>query len=264
MNQLTYSRVMDQVSNLPGHSLRDLKKAQLMNRIDTKFIMPASLLPNVFEAMDDQYSVLEINGIRCFHYETTYFDTDDHRFYHMHRTGRLNRFKVRVRRYVDSDVQFLEVKLKNNKKRTIKERVPLPDHNVKALSDNIDFLQSVKVPAAEQLRPCLHNSYQRIALASETRGERLTFDIKLANRVADAEGEKLPLDNIVIVELKQSRLDRSSPFFALARILGIRPSTFSKYCMGMTLALCNTREWKYNRFKPILRRIAHDQQLRTV
>src|SRR5690606_26924106 len=86
------------------------KKSTIDESDRYKIHMPASLLPNVFEAMDDQYSVLEINGIRCFHYETTYFDTDDHRFYHMHRTGRLNRFKVRVRRYVDSDVQFLEVK----------------------------------------------------------------------------------------------------------------------------------------------------------
>lgn len=264
MNQLLYSQLLDQVHNLPGHSLRDLKKAELMNRIDTKFIIPASLLPTILDALDDHYTALEINGTRCFRYESTYFDTDDYRFYHMHHTGRLNRFKVRMRRYVDSDIQFLEVKLKNNKKRTIKDRVPLESYAITDLADNLDFLRSLKVPAPEQLKPCLYNCYQRIALASESRGERLTIDIKLANEMARGDHSQLPLDDVAIVELKQGKLDRSSPFFAVARSLGIRPSTFSKYCMGMTLALRDQSDWKYNRFKPVLRRLAHDQKPRIV
>ena len=45
--------------------------------------------------------------------------------YHDHHNGKLNRYKVRRRRYIDTDTEFLEVKLKNNKKRTIKSRIKL-------------------------------------------------------------------------------------------------------------------------------------------
>ena len=260
MNQTLYTSLLNQLSNLPSHGLKDLNNAKLMNRVDTKFIMPSSLLPKVFETLDGHYSALKIGPNRCFQYESTYFDTKDHRFYHMHHNGHLNRHKVRMRRYVDSDIQFLEVKLKNNKKRTIKERIPLETHKEIDLADNLDFLREVKVPTPHKLKPCLHNRYQRIALANEKRGERLTIDIKLANEVAKDGVSQLPLHDIAIIELKQARLDRGSPFFTLARQLGIRPSGFSKYCMGMTLARRGQADWKYNRFKPVLRRLARNQK----
>lgn len=264
MDQTHYSQLIEQLQSMPSHGLDDLSNAKLMNRIDTKFIMPASLLPRVFDVLDEDYSALEIDDARCFRYESTYFDTEDFRFYRMHHNGKLNRHKVRVRRYVDSDCQFLEVKLKNNKKRTIKKRIAIDRHDLTDLHDYLPFLRSLKVPAAEQLRPCLHNCYQRIALANEARGERLTIDIKLANEVADGEQLQVPVNNIAIIELKQSRLDRSSPFFAIARDFRLRPSGFSKYCMGMTLALKDHTEWKFNRFKPVLRRLARHQKIRTV
>lgn len=264
MKEENYALLLERVGDLSSHGLSDLKNAKLMNRVDTKFILPSALLPRMFDELEGQYSALEIEGSRCFRYESTYFDTKDYRFYRMHHNGKLNRHKVRIRRYVDSDIQFLEVKLKNNKKRTIKDRIPLANADVTDLMDSLPFLHEVKVPYADELEPCLHNCYQRIALASEARGERLTIDIGLANEVASGDQAKVPLHNIAIIELKQSRLDRSSPFFAMARELGVRSSGFSKYCMGMTLALRDRSEWKHNRFKPILRRLARNQKIRTV
>ena len=47
----------------------------------------------------------------------------DFDLYHRHHIGRSNRFKVRSRRYVESDLCFFEVKYRNNKGRTIKNRI---------------------------------------------------------------------------------------------------------------------------------------------
>lgn len=262
MDQHLYSHIVSTIERMPSHGLSDLNNAELMNRVDTKYIVPSNLLPRVFDELNDHYSALEINNVRCFRYQSTYFDTDDHRLYHMHHNGHLNRHKVRMRRYVDSDIQFLEVKLKNNKKRTIKTRIPLDEPEVD-VSENIAFLKRMQVPRPEQLKPCLHNQYRRIALANENRGERLTIDICLKNAVADSAQTEEQLPEIAIVELKQAKLNRNSPFYRLAREMGIRPSGFSKYCMGMALALRHKHGWKYNRFKPVLRRVARHQRTQT-
>lgn len=260
MGQFLNSQLIEKIDQLPSHRLADLNEASLMNRIDTKFIVPINILPRVFDGIDEHYSALEINDNRCFRYESTYFDTDDLHFYHMHHNGHLNRHKVRMRRYVDSEIQFLEVKFKNNKQRTIKKRVPLNSPKVNII-ENVDFLNSTQVPWPETLKPCLHNSYRRIALANEKRGERLTIDTYLENLVP---GMDVPvqLHDIAIVELKQAKLNRDSPFYRLAKEMGIRPSGFSKYCMGMILALRQKCEWKYNRFKPVLRRVARHQEIK--
>ena len=108
-----------------SHGLDDLNAAKLMNRVDSKFILPISFLPEVLSQLTSHYSVLEINNNRISRYQNKYFDTPDMTLYNNHHNGRLNRYKVRRRRYVDTDTEFLEVKLKNNKKRTIKNRIKL-------------------------------------------------------------------------------------------------------------------------------------------
>lgn len=227
-----------------------------MNRVDTKFIVPVKQLLEIFKGLQRHYTVLEINGVRCFRYQSVYFDTSSHLFYNMHHSGRLNRHKVRLRRYVDSDSQYLEVKFKNNKKRTIKNRIPLESAENVNLEDYQHFLDQMGLPGNLKLKPCLTSNYQRIAFASEARGERLTIDLNLENEyLSAAKSRKTHLQNLAIVELKQARIDRSSPFFSLARQLGIRPSGFSKYCMGMTMTQRNNQDIKTNRFKRILNKI---------
>lgn len=256
MTNFIEEQVVKALAQFNPHSLKDLDKASLMNRVDTKFIVPVTRLPDIFQSIRDHYTVLEIEGKRCFRYQSVYFDTDNHLFYNLHHRGRLNRHKVRLRRYVDSDCQFLEVKFKNNKKRTIKSRIPLDSIEGLDLNDYQDFLSSVGLPKNLTLHPCLTSNYQRIAFASEARGERLTVDVNLENEFLSQDGSPVShLDNLAIVELKQGHIDRSSPFFEIVRSMGIRPSGFSKYCMGITLTKQNNHSLKSNRFKRILKRI---------
>lgn len=238
-----------------GHSLRDLDKASLMNRVDTKFLVPAKRLPDLLEQLSGDFTALEIDGKRAFRYQSTYFDTAEYKFYLQHHNGQLNRHKVRVRTYLDSDQQFLEIKFKNNKQRTIKRRIKVKGEPEQVVAESIEFLAGAGLPNNIVLAPSLTNRYQRLALASEARGERLTIDFNIENVCHAYNGARAQFAGLAILELKQARVNRTSPFFALARTYGLRPSGFSKYCMGMSATLHSTQVVKTNRFKRILRRL---------
>ena len=230
-----------------GHQLSDLKNASLMDRVDTKFLIPLEKLSLILNKLKPHYSSLDIDGKRIFTYHNTYFDTAEHLFYHMHHQGKLNRYKVRHRYYADTQTGFLEVKLKNNKGRTIKSRTPslLPNLN----ETNELFLQTKLGNYFQCLQETQRGSYQRIALANEKNGERLTFDMNLCFQSIDNSHPSVQLPNMFIAELKQSRHNSGSPFSHLMAKLNIRPTQFSKYCIGCSLV---TPSLKANRFKPQL------------
>ena len=238
-----------------SHGLQDLNKASLMNRVDTKFLVPVGRLPAMLDALQADFSALEIDGRRVFQYQSTYFDTLCCRFYNQHHNGQLNRHKVRLRTYVDSDLQFLEIKFKNNKGRTIKRRMQVQGSPECALDQARDFIIQAGVPEDLNLLPSLTNRYHRLALASEVRGERLTIDLNSHNQNHFKPDACAAFTGLAIIELKQARVDRSSPFFELVRANGLRSSGFSKYCMGMSATLHTFNLIRTNRFKRTLRRL---------
>ena len=255
-NSLLIPELVTHLARFRGHGLADLKNASLMDRIDTKFVIPvAKLLPLISE-LEDNYSVLDIRGNRYFRYQSTYFDTDNFELYHLHHNKNLNRHKVRVRHYVDDDTHFLEVKFKNNKDRTIKNRISVAAENPLEIELHRDFLAAMGLPKEKTLKPSLINQYKRIAFASEERRERLTIDFDLAQYSLISDDKRfLKVEGIAIAELKQSRLNRHSPFFQLAREHNIRAGGFSKYCMGVALTMPEYDYIKVNRFKPITRKV---------
>ena len=94
--------------------------------------------------------------------------------------------------------------------------------------------------------------YSRIAFANEETAERLTIDFNI--HVKDSQsGRRRELSNTVILELKQLGLNRQSQLYRRLKTLSLRPSSFSKYCIGMSLV--NQRRLKFNRFKPSIRRM---------
>ncbi len=87
-----------------------MDSVMLLNRTDTKFILNQSTFRNVLEQVTNDYRILCINDKRKASDRTLYFDTNDSKFYHNHHNGKENRYKVRIRKYIDSDLCFLEVK----------------------------------------------------------------------------------------------------------------------------------------------------------
>ena len=239
------------LSNFHAHQLADLDKANLMDRVDVKFMLPMTALPVLLTQLQSHYSVLEIKGKRVSKYYNQYFDTKGMDFYQEHHNGKLNRFKVRQRTYVDTDTTFLEVKFKNNKKRTIKTRVNCPQ-DAKSDDSCHQFIYQEMDTSFNDLEISQQSGYNRIALANEASAERLTLDFNLWYQRGNNDPKVTPA-GFFIAELKQYKRSKLSPFFQLMSKNNIFPASFSKYCIGCALLYKNTI--KTNQFKSVLAQV---------
>ena len=236
-----------------GYGLNDLNNANLMNRVDSKFMLPLSFLPELLTHLQGQYRVLDIQGKRLFSYYNQYFDTPELDLYKAHHNGKLNRYKVRQRRYVDTATEYLEVKLKNNQSRTVKTRIKLAQTNNQQANSTAFIKEQMKNSFAH-LNVTQQSGYNRIALANEEKAERLTLDFNLWYNTPKGDN-KITLPGFFIAELKQRKKTKRSPFYKLMSKHHISPASFSKYCIGC--ALLYPERLKVNRFKPVLARLKH-------
>ena len=230
-------------------TLDEMKDIRLMNRIDTKFIATTASLTELLEMASHAYRMQETGGERNMSYHTTYFDTTDYRMFYAHQAGHANRQKVRFRTYVGSNLQFLEVKTKNNHGRTKKKRIEVGDMD---LSDDRKqaFLSEHLHCDTSLLLPCNENSFNRITLVNRAKTDRLTIDTHLCFRNL-LTGCSRELPNLAVIELKRDGLS-CSPVLEMLRLLRIHPHGFSKYCIGSALT---NGDLRVNRFKPKLREI---------
>lgn len=219
------------VRSLSPISLEEMDAVALMNRTDTKYILGQYDILKILNKVGKEYRVLEVNGIRMHRYETLYFDTPDLMFYQLHQNGKANRYKVRSRKYVESDLAFLEVKFKSNKGRTIKQRVVVDDFELGLSEASKEFIGETSGLDAN-LKPALWSVFKRMTLVHKTLPERLTFDFDLTFR---SDEDEHVFERLAIAELKQERLNRKSPFYREAKRLQIRPQSISKYCLGIGL-----------------------------
>jgi hypothetical protein len=223
-------------------TLQEMDGVKLMDRTDTKFTFNVAQLTDILTESKQHYRILDVGGNRISRYKTLYFDTQGFDLYNKHHSGKLNRYKIRHRTYVESNLGFLEVKFKNNKGRTLKTRikeVEVPDLNTgKAFT----FLEKMLPFSPLDLLPKIWINYSRITLVNKTSAERLTLDLFLE---FENEGRKKLLDYLVIAEVKQdSKLP--SPFVNLMRQKHIRQGSISKYCFGIASIFS---EVKTNNFK---------------
>lgn len=231
------------LSEFRAIKLEEMGRTKLMDRVDTKFAFHRDELPDIISNLKEFFHVLEVEGKRIAQYESLYFDKNQFDFYNDHHNNKNHRFKVRFRKYVDTGLNFLEVKEKR-KGRMVKRRIPVQkfEHELSDISKS--FIEQ-HLNDEDDLEPKLWNQYQRITLVNKDLNERLTFDINLAFKW-DEEEKKFP--SLVIAELKQERKNRNSPFYKLMRSKRIRPYRISKYCIG-AIELYDTKSLKYNRFK---------------
>ena len=86
------------LSSFDKISLDEMNGVSLMKRVDTKFILSESQLLKVFSKIRKEYKVLEIDNERLMQYSTLYFDTKNKKCFKEHHNGKLNRYKIRMRR----------------------------------------------------------------------------------------------------------------------------------------------------------------------
>ena len=234
---------------------------KLMNRTDTKFVTTVDRLMLLLALAHDEYRVQEVDGKRIASYYTAYFDTPDYNMYTVHQNGHAGRQKLRIRSYVDSGLNFLEVKTKNNHGRTKKKRIDMvgfdpmhPDHGIRFLRQDEqyktydEFLRKHLRYDPAIMSEKLENHFDRITLVNKAKTERLTIDTGLCfhNLLT---GRDADLTGLAIIELKRDGL-QPSPILEMLRELRIKPCGFSKYCMGSAFT---NPSLKRNNFKERLR-----------
>jgi hypothetical protein len=238
--------VEDILNTFEPTSLPEISDVRLLKRMDTKYIFPEAILPGLLTDLAQDYYVLDVNGLRMQHYKTRYFDTPDFELYHQHHNGQRARYKLRVRSYLDTELDFLEVKRKDNHNWTQKSRMAseeMPTSQSQAvksfLEDTFPVNRSVYVPK-------IVNSFCRIALVSKHDQERLSIDLDIRFLSPAAQ---FALPGVVVAEVKQPQFSIHSAFMQKMRQAGHRPISFSKYCVGVALAYPHL---KRNKFKPLL------------
>jgi hypothetical protein len=244
----------DILQNFSPVSLTEMDSVKLMNRSDTKFIFRRELLPCILEQLQDDYFVLEVEGVRNSRYETLYYDTVDFKMFHQHRCDKAIRQKVRLRTYLESDLHFFEIKRKTNKGKTIKDRIKRSEQTAVFSKRTQDFLLSKSDVEGKDLVPKLWTKNSRITLVNKKHPERLTIDTDLFFSNNEKE-EALP--ELVIAELKQEKKQRSL-FTDIMRSQRITEVSISKYCFGVIFLYKGIR---MNNFKPkllILNKLRHD------
>lgn len=204
--------------------------AELLERVDRKYLVPVRFVPRLVEDLAETHRVLTIAGRTSTGYETRYFDTPDLRCVRDHIQGRRRRYKVRSRLYLEDSLCRVEVKLKGSRDETVKSQldVAADDHGV-LTPDVRTFIATmlrqggIDVPAG--LAPSLALDCRRSTLADTHHGVRVTIDTELTCR---HRGGRFWLNpDYVVIETKGSA--KAGRADLLLRAARYRPQAFSKY-----------------------------------
>lgn len=252
----------------PSVGLDDVARAaSLQTRTDHKYLVRPELLDAVLGG--GRWSVLAVDRQRLSTYESVYFDTLDLMLFRAHRQGRRRRYKVRLRRYLDSDATMLELKTKGRRGATVKSRwdVDSPgcarSHNActrrpcdhddlpsSACQHVVDALSEQRGLSLPDLRSVLVTQYRRMTFVDVVRGQRLTCDIGLRFH---GNGRDVDTGDLVLVESKVA--GRVGEVDRKLLSLGVRPVQLSKYAVGTALV---QPELSANRWNPVLQRYFRD------
>jgi hypothetical protein len=232
-----------------------VERASLLSRLDRKYILPIADLPFVLGGLADDVMVLEMDGLREFGYRSVYFDTPGLDSYLAAARSRRRRFKLRVRSYLDSDQHFLEVKTRDGRGNTVKNRIPYAGDHLRLGSDALAYAGTVLAEAGIhtgplQFEPVLTTHYLRTTLFVPSPGSRVTIDTGLAWILPD--GAALGTPERAIVEIKSERV--TSDVDRLLWSMKHRPCSVSKYGTGLAAL---RPDLPSNRWHPVLRRHFH-------
>ncbi len=248
LNSLELLRDMEPIT------LDDMRAVRLMNRVDTKYVISdEEVISFIDMAAKRGYRVQTIADRCVARYDTLYFDTEERATYIAHHNRQLRRQKIRTRRYVESDICFLEIKNKSNRGRTQKIRTEIGQSEMKDFRNNdsaMTLFQGNCWYDISTLSPALSTHFVRITMVNAELTERLTIDTDLHYKDLRS-GCCSEIRGMAIVEIKQEGNSDS----VAKQILGqmrIAPLKISKYCLGTALTVEGV---KRNRMKEKLRAI---------
>jgi hypothetical protein len=213
------------------------QRAALLRRVDHKYAVPETAFEQLLRLLRADYQALEIDGGRVFRYSTTYFETPDLRCFIDHVEDRLPRFKARSRLYEDSGECVFEVKLKRSDDQTDKRQIDYAPDDRLRLTDGARecvrrALDGAGVEPPRDLGASLTTAFERLTLASPDGPERLTCDFGV-RLIGPEENTVAMRGDLVLVETKSETGD--TPADRELAGMGIRPTSLSKYRVGMSL-----------------------------
>jgi hypothetical protein len=244
-----FLNLKSKIDSLTSVGLYELDSVSLLNRIDSKYVVTYSQLEFIFQCLQSNYSILEIDGVRVFTYENNYFDTPDLLFYKDHHNGYSNRLKVRSRRYVESNLCFFEIKKKEKINRTNKYREEIPDFLTTLNDERKQIIQNFTRKSIIEVNLILKNNFNRITLVNKSFTERVTIDCNLS--FID-DNKQINFDKVAIIEIKQSKSSQKSELTSFLKVNHFREQSISKYIYGVLLL---KPEIKKNNFLPILKKL---------
>ena len=251
----TIEEISEILHTMQPVTLEEMADAALMSRKELKYLLDEEQAKEVIAHLSELTYVLEIEGTRIGSYETIYFDTNEFTMYLHHHNGRRRRHKLRTRRYVVSDLSFLEIKEKVKKNNTKKVRIQT-DHLLTELGSGVkEFISSNSPYDPDLFAPKIFNTYKRVTLVAPDFSQRITLDFDLTY---ERDGTCIQLPNVVIAEVKTDELSHLT-CTQLLHQMHIHPTSFSKYCIGISLMY---PEVKKNRFKQKLMRLMDMTQRR--
>jgi hypothetical protein len=214
--------------------LKEIEKVRLMNRVDTKYVLSIDKIHDFLTRLNGGYRVLEINGKKLFSYSTTYLDTDDYLFFNQHVTGKVERSKVRYRKYESTDTTYLEVKRRTQKNRTIKWRIKNNLTSDNLCDDNAhEFINEYVPQKSLVLKPVLLNRFNRVTIVGSEFNERITIDYNIS--FSDPAGNKADFPFLAIIEVKREGFTNRSHVGNILKEINVHQNGFSKYCLGTSI-----------------------------
>jgi hypothetical protein len=230
-------------------------KAGMLERIDNKYIVNQHVLSQAVPELAEHFDMLDIDGERDFTYDTCYFDDAANRCYFDHHQARKKRIKVRMRKYLDADLCFVEVKLKDRRGTTVKKRLRCDPSGFGALDEKaLEFIRQVYFNLYgrhfnQQIERSLDMRYRRLTLVAKDGGERMTLDNEL-QFFKDGNGHTID-HALFVIEAKSAKGNGIAD--RILRRLHQHPTKHvSKYCTGLATMGENI---KHNNFRRALKRL---------
>ena len=207
------------------------------SRFEVKYLSRASNLEAIELELKGLCKTITYFGLGIQRYENDYFDTNEFSSYYDHHQGTFPRTKTRIRTYNNSDSGFLEEKTKLSSGWSEKSRALVSDIN---LSEKL-----------QGLMPVLKVTYNRIQFWHEESDSRVTIDTEIKFESLTGDKNSTSLDELSIIEVKKMKRG-ITPVESTLKQFGIRPSSFSKYCIGIAMLVPRV---KTNNFQHIIKQI---------
>ncbi len=225
-------------------SLEEAERAQLMQRIDYKYVLQLDMAKKLLSGLAPSYYAVNNNGHTLPKYISEYYDTPNLKMYMDHQNRRPRRYKIRVRHYCASGDSFLEIKIKAPSGKTIKKRIAATSSSLNQ-PHIANFVLSKSPYNINELTKTLETQFNRLTLVGTDYTERITFDFNLSLTLLHPH-KTAQLNDICIVEVKRERGKLGSPIFNALKEMKVKPIKFSKYSIGCALLQPGI---KYNNFK---------------